>query len=90
MVVKPVRPSITRDVNNPTEGDDIVLTCSSITSGVTAYEFKRGPMKLVKSSSATYKISNAQIGKDDGSYTCIAYIGAKYSAASQPTVISGE
>ena len=90
MVVKPVRPSITRDVNNPTEGDDIVLTCSSISKGVTAYEFKRGPMKLAKSWSKSYKISNAQIGKDDGSFTCIAYIGAQYSAASHATVISSE
>ena len=68
--------------NEPEEGDDIVLTCSCSSSGVTEYEFKRGSISLEKSPSATYTIRNAKIGNDDGIYTCIAYILAEPSISS--------
>ena len=90
---KPDRPSISAVVavasstlssNQPEEGDDIVLTCSCSSSGVTEYEFMHGSTSLEKSPSATYTIRDAKLGSDDEIYTCIAYILAEPSIPSDP------
>ena len=92
---KPDKPTITADLIGgtepsqlPEEGDDIELTCSTPTSGVTEYEFMRGSTSLGKSSSATYRITNAQIGTSDGIYTCIAYKNNVPSYPSMPEIVS--
>ena len=85
---KPVTPVLTADVRSPTEGDTIVLTCTTTSSGITKYEFFRGRTSLVKTSSNKYTVSSAAIGKDDDSYTCVAYKDTVGSDASKAHVIS--
>ena len=85
---KPATPVLTADVRSPTEGDSIVLTCTTTSSGVTNYEFFRGRTSLVKTSSNKYTVSSAAIGKDDDSYTCVAYKDTVASDASKAHVIS--
>ena len=67
---KPVTPTLTSDTTNPVNGQDITLTCTTATVGVTSYEFRRGGLSLAVSASNTYTIFSATIGADDGSYTC--------------------
>ena len=74
--------------HQPEEGDDIVLTCPCSSNGVTEYEFMQGSTSLEKSPSATYTITNAKIGSDDGEYTCVAYIGSETSIPSDDLGIS--
>ena len=59
----------------PTDGDTVVLTCSTTSSDVTSYEFFKDTSSLsAASSSSQYTVSSAAIGTDDGSYTCVVYI----------------
>ena len=85
---KPATPVLTSDVRDPTDGDTIVLTCTTTSSGITNYEFFRGRTSLVKTSSNQYTVSSAAIGKDDDSYTCVASIDTVASDASSAHVIS--
>ena len=71
---KPAKPTVNADSASPTDGDNVILTCTTTTTGITDYEFKKGSRSLTKEASATYTISAAAIGSDDGTYTCIAYI----------------
>ena len=87
---KPATPTITADVSSPTDGDNIVLTCATTSSGITSYEFKRGSTSLATSSSTTYTISTATIGTDDDSYTCIASISTVASDPSTAHVVACE
>ena len=81
-------PTLTADVSNPTDGDTVVLTCTTSTSDITNYEFFRGATSLVSASSNQHTVSSAAIGTDDDSYTCVASIDTVDSDASSGYVIS--
>ena len=75
--------TLTPDLASPTDGDDIVLTCSSTSSDITSYEFfKDGTSLAAAASSNEYTISAATIDTHDGDYTCIASIDTVASDAS--------
>ena len=59
---------------NATDGENITLTCTTSTLGVTTYEFMLDSSSLVNGPNNTYSISSATINSDDGNYSCIAYI----------------
>ena len=82
------KPSLVADIQNPTDGDVITLTCSSTTSGVTKYEFLKENVVIHSGPNAFRVIGPAVIGTDDKSYTCIAYIDNIASDTSDPHVIS--
>ena len=84
---RPDSPTLTADVGSPTDGDSIVLTCTTTSSGVTSYEFFRGSTSLVKSSNNQYTISASAIGTDDGCYICVAFIDGVASHASTANLI---
>ena len=79
---------MTADVNNPADGDAVVLTCTTSTSDITNYEFFRGATSLVNASSNQHTVNSAAIGTDDDSYTCVTSIDTVSSDASSPHVIS--
>ena len=85
---KPATPVLTADVSSPTDGDTIVLTCTTTSSGITSYQFFKGVTSLVSASSNQHTVSSAAIGSDDGSYTCVASIDTVASDASSAHVIS--
>ena len=72
---KPNKPSLSDDtMASPTDGDNIVLTCTTSSPGITGYEFYKGETSLGKTTSNTHTIKAAAIGVDDDSYTCVAYL----------------
>ena len=71
---KPATPSVSADSATPTDGDNVILTCTTTTTGITSYVFKKGANTLATSASATYTITAAAIDTHDGTYTCIAYV----------------
>ena len=73
--------------SDPTDGDDIELTCTSSSTGITDYEFFRGETSLVKKTGNKYTIDSAAIGTDEGSYKCVTYIETVASGGSRPLVI---
>ena len=79
---------MTADVSSPTDGDTIVLTCTTTSSGITSYQFFKGVTSLVSASSNQHTVSSAAIGTDDDSYTCVASIDTVDSDASTAYVIS--
>ena len=80
---KPATPTVTKDVSDPVDGDAITLTCTTVTSGINTYDFKRDGTTVASGvSSNTHVLSAAAIGTDDGSYTCIAYIATVASLES--------
>ena len=80
--MKPAAPTLTSDVANPFDMDDIVLTCNTTTSGITSYEFTHLGVSLVNKSSNTHEIPMALIDTNDGSYTCRAFYGSVASEQS--------
>ena len=78
------------DSATPTDGDNVVLTCTTTSSGITAYLFKKGATTLANSASATYTISAAAIDSHDGTYTCIAYVQTVASDESATYTVSCE
>ena len=52
------------------------MTCGTTSTGVNTYEFKKNGTSIsrLNSSSATYTMTAATIGRDDGNYTCVAKI----------------
>ena len=71
---RPETPTLTANNSSPTDGDDILLTCTTNTAGITSYEFRYGDSLLDTSADNTYLINSATIDSHDGNYTCIAYI----------------
>ena len=73
---KPDTPVLTTDTSDvtTTDGDDIPLTCTSTTPGISMYQFYKGVTSLVTSPSNVYNITQATIDRDDGVYTCVVYI----------------
>ena len=71
---RPETPTLTANNSSPTDGDDILLTCTTNTAGITSYEFRYGDSLLNTSADNTYLINSATIDSHDGNYTCIAYI----------------
>ena len=71
---KPETPVLSTDNSNPTDGESISLTCTTATTGVSSYEFKRGTTSLVNGAYNVYNIPTATIDADDDDYLCIAYI----------------
>ena len=65
----PDTPTLTSSPSQPIEGDDIVLTCTSTTSGISHYLFTVDGLPLADSPSNTYTITMAT-GADSGTYTC--------------------
>ena len=88
--VKPKTPTVNADSASPTDGDNIILTCTTTTTGITDYEFKKGSRSLTKEASATYTISAAAMGIHDGTYTCIAYVHTVASTESVPFTLRCE
>ena len=87
---KPATPTVTADSATPTDGDNVVLTCTTTTVGITAYLFKKGVNTLANSASSTYTISAAAIDANDGTYTCIAYVETVASDESATYSVSCE
>jgi len=71
---KPVTPTVTADNATPTDGDDVILTCTTPTTGITEYAFKKGDIMIERYAFNTKYIVEALIGRHDGTYTCIAYV----------------
>ena len=71
---RPETPTLTANDSSPTDGDAILLTCTTNTAGITSYEFRFGDSILNTSASNTYAIDSATIDSHDGNYTCIAFI----------------
>ena len=68
---KPATPTLTSDApDSPTEGDTITLTCSTNSSSVSSYRFLLGYVIVQENNSSTYVIRDAEIGTDEGKYTC--------------------
>ena len=76
---RPAAPTLRADRATRKDGDNVVFTCTTKTTGITAYEFKNGANPVAKSASTTFTISAAAINSRDDTYTCIAYI---YTVAS--------
>ena len=87
---KPLTPVLTSNNNNPVTADDITLFCTTSTTGITSYEFRREGTTLIKSASNSYRISGAQIGRDDGSYTCVASVNTVASDPSAGFAVTSE
>ena len=98
---KPAAPTLRADRATRKDGDNVVFTCTTKTSGITAYEFKNGANPVANSASTTFTISAAAINSQDDTYTCIAYIhtvasdeSADYTAACEsvtcrPNLLTG-
>ena len=71
---RPETPALTANDSSPTDGDAILLTCTTNTTGITSYEFRFGDSILNTSASNTYAIDSAKIDSHDGNYKCIAFI----------------
>ena len=71
---RPETPILQANDSSPSDGDNIFLTCTTNTTGITSYEFRYGGSVLQNSPSNTYLINSATIDINDGNYTCIAFI----------------
>ena len=87
---KPTITKLTSDVQAPTDGDVITLTCGTPISGVTKYVFKHGSTVVANQSANTYTIGHAMIGQDDGTYTCYAFINTVVSDVSSDLKVECE
>ena len=88
---KPATPILTTGNNDITEGDDIILSCSTTTSfGITSYEFRRNGLFFDTSLTPFYSIRGAAIGTHDGVYTCLAISNTLSSDTSGELTISSE
>ena len=86
----PAKPNLTLSENNPTDGDDISLTCTSTSESTDSYEFLKGVKSLQDSPNSTYTIVAASIASDSGNYTCVAKIDTVKSEASSAKNIECE
>ena len=78
---KPSRPVLSSDLSEPTDGQDITLTCTTTTSEVNSYEFFKYGILLSSGSNNTL-ISSATVDTHDGIYTCVVYIDTVASESS--------
>ena len=84
LTVKPVKPTLTVSPTDPTDGDNVDLTCASTTAGITEYEFfDPNGASLGVQSNQYLSLGQAEIGNDDGMYTCTAISNS--SVASDPS-----
>ena len=93
VVSKPLTPTLTSNLKEPTEGDSIVLTCTSATAGVTSYHFfKQGNRTafFVASVGNSHTIAPAVLDTDNANYTCMAYIDNVASDGSLPFALQGK
>ena len=87
---KPTITQLSPDVQAPTDGDVITLTCETKVSGATRYVFKHENKIVANQSVNTYTIGHAMIGQDDGTYTCLAYINTVVSDVSSDLLVKCE
>ena len=80
-------PSLTADKDYPSEGDDVILTCTTPTTEVTSYEFLYGVTSLAVSANNTFTIRSAMNGTHDGTYMCTAAIYSIKSNTSNDFVL---
>ena len=87
---RPETPILTANDSSPTDGDSIVLTCTTSTAGITSYEFRYNGQVLETSENNTYVINSAIIDSHDGNYTCTAFIDIVPSNTSSVLVVECE
>ena len=90
---KPLTPSLTASVREPTVGDTIILTCNSATAGVTSYHFfKDGSATAFFTTTVgnSHTIASANLINDDARYTCKAFIDSVGSDPSNPLDLKGK
>ena len=83
-----VTPTLTLDKASPTDGEVVVLTCATPTTGIDTYQFLKDGVSVVDSSSATYTMPTATIDTDDGRYTCVAKKNTVASEPSKATIVA--
>ena len=87
---KPATPTLTADNSDLTHGDDITLTCTTSTAGITNYEYLRNGQNVATTRLSTYKIANAAVGTHDGRYSCRAIVNTISSDPSNEIIVSGK
>ena len=78
----PAQPNLITSNLSPTDGDSVTLNCATSTNGITRYSFLKAGVSVSTTASNTYVMNTAAIDSDDGSYTCIVFIGTVASPAS--------
>ena len=84
-------PTLTASASNPTDGDLLVLECTTTTGGITSYQFVKNGQTIQTSASATLTFAPAVFVTNDGSYTCVAIrAGTPPSMASNAITVACE
>ena len=73
---------------DPTDGEDITLTCTSSTTEVDSYTWRRNGVDIDMQTSQTYAIPQGDIATMNGDYTCVALFGTVASDASSALTVS--
>ena len=84
---KPNKPTLTASSSNPTDGNNLVLTCTTTTGGINSYQFVKNGLTIQNSASATLIFTPAVFVTNDGTYTCVAVKAGTISSDSSNSVI---